>query len=477
MTLRRRIAITALLLVLPAAALVVVMVEWLRGRDAQTALERVAAMHMTETVRDACQADPQWFLAGPRRGRPPLDARNIPDPDVHLPRPSPDPLPIDVFAYDHEYNPTSTAGPSLPRDLRSALRPPSPARSAAGTYVTPFGTGRQIAVSTGWTPGPCAVLLFRMQPLAGGWAPRFWMFAGVTALFFAVAYVAAYPTVRRMRRAASQAGAAARESYRSIAPDATKDDIGAMTFVYNEAAAEIHRRGAETKDRVEALRRFLRSAELDLAAPLASLETSMHDLAFDARLPRDAQDRVRTALLEAHGASRRLRNLVAAAELRMNNDPLLRQQTDLVQLVREVIREYDPIARAGAVHLEADLPSTPLLANVAGPMLALALSNAIDNAVRYNRPGGRVSVQVRDRAPAGFRIRILDTGHGVTDDEMKSLTAIRRFRGDESWNRRPGAPGLGLALSREIADRSGLLLELHRPAEGGFEVEITDAHS
>jgi signal transduction histidine kinase len=161
----------------------------------------------------------------------------------------------------------------------------------------------------------------------------------------------------------------------------------------------------------------------------------------------------------------------------MNNDPLLRQQTDLVQLVREVIREYDPIARAGAVHLEADLPPTPLLANVAGPMLALALSNAIDNAIRYNRDGGRVSVQLRDRAPAGFRIRILDTGHGVTDDEMKSLTVIRRFRGDESWNRRPGAPGLGLALSREIADRSGLLLELHRPAEGGFEVEITDAHS
>ena len=477
MTLRLRIAITALLLVLPAAALVVVTVDWLRGRDAQVALERVAAMYMTETMRDACQSDPQWFLAGPRSGRPPLSARNIPDPDVHLPRPSPDPLPIDVFAYDQDFIPTSTAGPTLPRDLRNALRPPSPARSATGTYPAPSGTGRQMVVSTGWTPGPCAVLLFRMQPLAGGWASRIWMFAGVTALFFAVAYVAAYPTVYRLRRAASQAGAAARERYRSIAPDAAKDDISAMTFIYNEAAAEIHRRGAETKDRIEALRRFLRSAELDLAAPLASLETSMQDLAFDARLPREAQARVRTALLEAHGAGRRLRNLVAAAELRLNTDPLLRQQTDLVQLVREVVRDYEPIARASAVHLEAELPPAPLLANVAGPMLALALCNVIDNAIRYNQPDGRVSVQVQERAPAGFRLRVVDTGQGVTDDEMRLLTAIRRFRGDESWNRRPGAPGLGLALSREIADRSGVTLALHRPAAGGFEVEITDAHS
>jgi signal transduction histidine kinase len=68
---------------------------------------------------------------------------------------------------------------------------------------------------------------------------------------------------------------------------------------------------------------------------------------------------------------------------------------------------------------------------------------------------------------------VIDTGRGVSDDEFQGLTAIRRFRGDEGWNRRPNAPGLGLAVAREIADRSGLDLQLGRPDAGGFEAELT----
>ena len=64
-------------------------------------------------------------------------------------------------------------------------------------------------------------------------------------------------------------------------------------------------------------------------------------------------------------------------------------------------------------------------------------------------------------------------GRNVSDEEFKGLTAIRRFRGDEGWNRRPNAPGLGIAVAREVADRSGWKLDLRRPDAGGFEVEFT----
>ena len=493
MTLRRRIIIAALLLALPAAALAVLAIEWRRGRDADLALDRLAAMHLTETIRDACQADPQWFLAGPRTGRPALSARNVPDADVVLPRPDPSPLPIDVFAYDQDFNPMSTAGPPMPRDLRNVLRPPSRETVASGRYRTDRGAGRQLARATGWTPGPCAFLLFRTENVPGVWGQRLAMFVGLGAAMFGVAYLAAYPTIRRVRRVTQQAGDAARDRYRSIAPDASKDEISAVSFIYNEAAAEVHRRAAETQDRIEALRRFLQSAELDLAAPLAAMEKRATELAAMPALPEHARGHVQRVLQELYVANRRLRNLIAAAELRTTNDPLPRAPTDIAALVQEVIDRYRPLAEASGVNLVAELklgatydrdaglkPDATYdktTAEAHGPMLALAFENVLDNAIRYNREGGRVDVRLERRGAGGLMLRVVDTGRGVEDDQMKALTAIRRFRGDESWNRRPGAPGLGLALSREIADRSGLTLELHRPAAGGFAVEITDAHS
>ena len=104
------------------------------------------------------------------------------------------------------------------------------------------------------------------------------------------------------------------------------------------------------------------------------------------------------------------------------------------------------------------------------------MSNVIDNAIRYNRRGGSVTVGLtRETSGARFRLWIADTGPGVSEEAFKGLTAIRRFRGDESRNRRPGAPGLGLAVAREVADRFGLKLEMRRPGAGGFEIEFSGA--
>ena len=98
-------------------------------------------------------------------------------------------------------------------------------------------------------------------------------------------------------------------------------------------------------------------------------------------------------------------------------------------------------------------------------LIERAVSNVVDNAVRYNGPGGKVKVTLsRDDADAASGCRIVDTGRGVTEEEFRSLTAIRRFRGDEGRNRRPGAPGLGLAVAREVADRFQLQLDLRRPS-------------
>src|SRR5690606_31449000 len=134
-----------------------------------------------------------WFLTGPLTGRPPGGIVPDDDPDVVPPRPRAEPQPFELFAYDEQMMGSSTAAPRLPQEFRGPLR-------SQGFVQAPFetdgGTGRQLAVATGWTGGPCVYLLGRMHPLPGQTSKRLGFFAFVLATCFSVALLTAAGLVR-----------------------------------------------------------------------------------------------------------------------------------------------------------------------------------------------------------------------------------------------------------------------------------------
>jgi signal transduction histidine kinase len=95
-----------------------------------------------------------------------------------------------------------------------------------------------------------------------------------------------------------------------------------------------------------------------------------------------------------------------------------------------------------------------------------ALSNLVDNAIRYNHAGGHVAVLL-DRVGDGFVLSVTDDGPGVTDAELAQLTT-RWFHGSEARTRRPD----GLAVAAEAVKRVGLSLTFHRAGETGLRAEI-----
>jgi len=449
MTLTRRLVLTALLVALPLSLVTLGAVEWVRARERRVALERVMASQLTSYVRDACETDPQWFLAGPRAPRPTFEERLQPDADVTLPRPATDELPFEIFAYNNRLEPSSTAGPRMPTRFRDAMLGSPPVQSMIDTYESETGTGLQMAQLTGWR-GACTALLIRLQPVPGLRLQRMLLWAGLFVVFGAGAAVVMLPTVNRVRRVSLDASRSSRSGYPPIIADPGKDEISALAVVFNEGAAEIQRRGTETQDRIETLRRFVNTVDDEVAAPLTAA----------------AEQAGASGVL--HDAATRLNNLVAAQRFRLTNDPLPRPPTDLGAVVRAVVRQHEPLARQQNVSIDVHLPTARTEARAEGAWLERLLGNLVDNAIRYNRPGGSVSINLQRVGADGFRLAVTDTGRGVSDEEFQGLTAVRRFRGDESWNRRPNAPGLGLAVAREIADRSGLTLELDRPPAGGF---------
>ena len=83
----RRLLFIAFLLSLAAAALALWSVDRVRARDRALAVEWMAASFQTDLIRARCEANPKWFLAGPREDAPSAALLADPDADVLAPRP------------------------------------------------------------------------------------------------------------------------------------------------------------------------------------------------------------------------------------------------------------------------------------------------------------------------------------------------------------------------------------------------------
>ena len=459
MTLERRLVFVSLLVALPVAGVVAQSVAWLRARDLLSSLERVVTSQINGQLRERCEADPTWFLTGSLEGRPgPKDPK--PGPDDVPARPHLDLQPYQLFAYDGDFVPSSPVGARFPLAFKNAMR--AGALWQGGPYDAPDGEGAEFAMRTGWDDGPCAVLLGRME--APPYERLYWWaaFLGVEALFSAVFIAIATPTVLRIRAVSQSARDAARSEWTVVAPSGGHDELTAVGAALNEASADLRRRAKDVADREDVHRRFVAKAAAEIGQPLEALAERLTQGTIDSQ----------TAAREAHDLSRYLGNVVAAARLRMHLGPTGRETINMTDVIARVVARQAGLAKRNGISIDLEVPATPVTLTADPMLVEQAVLNLVDNAVRYNHPGGRVRVSLA-RESGGFALRVTDNGPGVSEEQLAAMSAIRRFRGDEGRVDRVRQRGLGLALVWEVVERSGLQLALRHAAGGGLEAELT----
>jgi two-component system phosphate regulon sensor histidine kinase PhoR len=83
-----------------------------------------------------------------------------------------------------------------------------------------------------------------------------------------------------------------------------------------------------------------------------------------------------------------------------------------------------------------------------------AITNLLNNAVRYTPAGGRIELHWRWRNDGGAVIEVNDTGTGIAREHLPRLTE-RFYRVDSSRSRDTGGTGLGLSIVKHVAQRHG----------------------
>ena len=471
MKLRVRLLVTALLVAIPVAILLYVTNERLRVRDERLMLDRFVTSQLTDDTRERCDSNANWFLAGPRPDRPTPQQLAEPDADVTAPRAPTQELPFEFFAFDAAFSPLSTAGPRFPVELRRIIA--TGAKRAAAPFQTNAGTGQQEAVVTEWQGSPCAVLLFRMRPIPNQGAERAAMIGGLAVLLIGLALVPAWPIVARVRRLGVEARRSAQDEYRSTVTIGGRDEMSSIAFAFNEAGTDIRRRTTDVKDREDSLRRYIASIGEEIATPLLAFEQRLGALDRPAA-PAALRTEIDAAIVEAHTLGMRVQNLSVAAALKMTLESRARDIIDARALVARVVGRQSAFARAADVGIDvAGAGGEPIVFAGDSALLEQAVSNLVDNAIRYNRPGGHVEISLDRTADGRFSLRVDDDGPGVPDEVLTKLNANRRFRGDEGRSRQPGELGLGLAIVREVGDRLGIHWAFRRSPKGWFQAELT----
>jgi two-component system, OmpR family, sensor histidine kinase BaeS len=479
MTLRARLFLTSLVVAVPLAVGWFLFDSHLRLGTKEQELRRSVEFDVANGLQERCEADP------PRAGRPgrggvapPRPARPGPEPPGAPPGAGPDPGrnrgggprrpgrggsgAYEFFAYDASGRPSAPDAPPLPADRDG---------SSATTYWTGTGRGVAVVVPLGGG-GPCAFLLARIPPRQGELRDQAQALALVIISVLAAAWIAAGPIIARLRHLAEDVRRSAASHYADPVSVQGQDEMAALAGAFNEAGQSVRAHLMDIQAREQALRGFVANTTHDVAIPLTVLQGHLAELDRELTTPQH-QERVRAAMQEAHYMASLLRNLATATTLDEPNAPVVSSPVDLSALVERVVARHRPVARTSGVELNAAVPDPALVVPSDHTLLEQALSNLVDNAIRYNRAGGHVAVLL-DRADGGFALSVTDDGPGVTDEELAQLTT-RWFRGSEARTRRPDGHGLGLAIAAEACRRLGLSLTFSKAGDTGLRAEIRRA--
>ena len=259
----------------------------------------------------------------------------------------------------------------------------------------------------------------------------------------------------------------------------SKDEIAQLTSSFNEMLARLDNAFSTQKQ-------FSANAAHELRTPLAVLQTNLE--VFEKKQePEMVEYQQLFTMIKEQTA--RLSQLVGTLLDMTNLKSVPRtDHVSLEELVDEVFCDLDPVAEKAGIsihfddsssqdwHTDVHTPDASALnnniRNITGSYVLLyrAVYNLVENAIKYNRPNGSVTVSVKEKNGQAM-ILVKDTGIGISPENQKKIFDPF-FRVDKSRSRAMGGAGLGLALVDSIAKEHGGTVNVLESSEAGSTIAL-----
>jgi signal transduction histidine kinase len=279
---------------------------------------------------------------------------------------------------------------------------------------------------------------------------------------------------RPLRRLTAAAGAVAQGHLDQQVPVRSRDELGRLSRAFNEMTARLR---AARQMQID----FVANVSHELRTPLTAVKGLVETLLDGAVDDPQVRDRfLETVESETDRLIRLVNDLLLLSRADSEALNLQREPIDLAQLAQTTMDRFAPQAEVQKLALRVEASPTAPPAWADADRVEQVLLNLLDNAVKYSKPGGTVTVGVDGDGPGEtVQVQVRDEGIGIPAEDLARI-GERFYRADKARSRADpptgagqGGSGLGLAIARALVQAHGGQLWLESEEGQGTTVTFT----
>jgi heavy metal sensor kinase len=225
---------------------------------------------------------------------------------------------------------------------------------------------------------------------------------------------------------------------------ATEDEVGRLGRTLNQMLVRLH--GA-----IEQQRRFTADASHELRTPLSIMRSELDVAIRSSQTSKSSRAVLESARDEVSRMAHIVEDLMTLARIDEGAHPLARARVDLSMLSQDVTERFKRSANDKKITTSFD--GEPVLVLVDEALFGQLLTNMIDNAVKYTPEGGSIAVSVSKNGRVA-RVAVQNSGSTISEEDRRRVFD-RFYRTDKARSRSKGGAGLGLSISKWIAEAHG----------------------
>jgi len=230
-------------------------------------------------------------------------------------------------------------------------------------------------------------------------------------------------------------------------------------------AAAYNRMRQRMKLQEDSRQEFVSNVSHELKTPLASMKVLADSLMMQEDAPVELYREFMTDITEEIDRETKIVNdLLSLVKMDRTSPDIDIKETNINSLVELILKRLRPIAAKQNIELVLD-NYKPILAEVDETKLTLAISNLVENGIKYNKPDGWVHVSL-NMDNTYFFVKVEDSGIGIPEADQEYIFE-RFYRVDKSHSREIGGTGLGLAITKSaVLMHHGALRVYSKEGEG-----------